>query len=415
MSQRERILAIAVGALAVLIGCFYVFQKVDASFRQRSQTLERLRGEKRQKERQVMFGKMAQQRLEQYQERSLPPKPEQAGQLYTDWLLNTVTEIGFSEPKVNPVTGGPRSQTEAFTGHAFAVSGVGRLDMLTQLLHEFYSVDYLHRVKQLQLTPRDAKTVAFSMTVEAISVADAPEREKLHDPPSDRLAENDLQAYLDAICGRNMFGPPNTPPRLSASSAYGQTNREVTISPTASDPDEGDQLTYSFTSEDLVGARFDSKTGRLSWTPTRPGEYYVTLSVQDDGVPVRVAEQNVKITVTDPPPVVVVERKVEPAKPPYEQVEFTYVNGITEVDGERQVWMIDRRTGKNYWLTEGDRFSVGGFSAQVKHIGPLDVEFDWYNRSAVVPLGENLAEDKELADGELFNARQANVGRMRSE
>ncbi|MBW3597192.1 MAG: Ig domain-containing protein [Planctomycetes bacterium] len=404
MNRRERLLAITVGVLAVAIAGFYVLRQVQAGFAQRDQVLERLSGEKSQKERQTDLGRIAEQRLAAYRERSLPPNVSQARQLYTDWLLKTVNDVGFSEPKVSPVTGGLRSQTEGFTGHTFSMSGAGRLEQLTRLLHQFYSVDYLHRVKSLQVTPRDSKTIAFSMTVEALSLADAPERDQLHHPPSDRLAEDDVQDYIEAICGRNMFGPPNAPPKLSVGSQSGSAGREVTISPTASDPDEDDQLTWSWDSQDVSDPRFDSKTGQLSWTPPKPGEYYITLRVSDDGVPVRTASQDVKITVSEPPAVVQSEPGED--KPPYEQAQFTYVNGITEVDGRRQVWMIDRRSGKSYWLHEGDQFTIGDFEAEIRHIGPLDVEFRWYDRAAVVPLGENLAEDKELQEGELFNVRR---------
>ncbi len=410
MNPRERVLALLVGSLVVLMGGFYAFRKVEGSFKQRAQALERLQNEKRQKTRQVQAGMIAQQQLERYQERSLPPDLQQARQLYTDWLLSVVTKIGFAEPKVNPVTGGLRSQTDAFTAHAFSVSGSGSLEMLTRLLYQFYSVDYLHRIKSLQITPRDPKTVSFAMTVEALSLPDAPERDSLHHPPSKRLAESDVQSYIDAICGRNMFGPPNSPPTLSVSSVSGQTGREVTLSPSARDPDKDDRLTFSWESKDVTGARFDPQTGRLSWTPRRPGEYTVTLIVKDDGVPVRSVQKEVKITVTDPPAPVFVAPPPPPPpaekKPPYDQVRFTYVNGITEVDGRRQVWMIDRRTGKSYWLYEGDSFQVGDFRAEVKHIGELDVEFEWYGRRAVTPLGENLTENKELEEGELFNVRR---------
>jgi hypothetical protein len=217
------------------------------------------------------------------------------------------------------------------------------------------------------------------------------------------LTAGDAQAYIDAICGRNMFGPPNMPPRLTVPSQPAQTNRPVTIAPSANDPDMGDQLTYSWQSEDIADAQFDAQTGRLTWTPKQPGEYYVTLAVHDDGVPSRTSEEQVKITVTDPPQQVAVP--VAENKPPYDQVQFTYLNGITEVNGEPMVWMIDRRSNKHYWLREGEKFQIGAFNGQVKQIGNLEVEFEWYNRRAVAALGENLAEDKERTNGELINLR----------
>jgi hypothetical protein len=405
MNQRERTLAIAVGALALLLGCYYVYQKVDAASRQRQQTLENLQGDKRQKERQIMLGKLAQQRLAQYQEQSLPPNASRAKELYTAWLLDTVTEIGFESSKVNSATSGIRSPAGAFKAEGFVISGSGSLEMLTRLLHEFYSVDYLHRIKSLNITPQqDSRILSFNMAIEALSLPDAPESDELHGRASDRLAAGDVQAYLDAIVGRNMFGPPNAPPKLTVAGASGETNTRLTITPSGSDPDEGHKLTYSWKSDDVTGAQLDPSTGRFTWTPSKPGDYYVTIAARDDGVPSKSAEQRVKITVAE-------QRSAPPPppenKPKYDQVAFTFVNGITEVNGERQVWMIDRRSGKNYWLREGEKFQVGGFDAQVKHIGLLDVELEWYNRRALVRLGENLGEDKELKGDELINVRPA--------
>jgi hypothetical protein len=405
MNQRERMLAIAVGALAVLLGTYWLYQKIDNGFDQRAQTIERLETQKRQKERQIMLGKLAQQRLLRYQEQSLPPNAPRAKELYTAWLLQTVTEIGFDSPKVNPSTSGLRSPSGAFKAESFVISGAGSLEQLTRLLHEFYSVDYLHRIKSLNITPQqDPRVLSFTLGIDALSLLDAPESDALHQRPSDRLAASDLQAYVDAIVGRNMFGPPNVPPTLSVADASGQTGREVTITPTASDADPNDRLEYSWRSDEITGARIDPQSGRFTWTPQRTGEFYVTVAVRDDGVPSKIAEKRIKVTVSNPPPPAIARATEE--KPKYDQVQFTYVNGITEVNGERQVWMIDRRSGKSYWLREGEKFQIGEFSVQVKHIGPLDVELEWYNRRALVRLGENLAEDKELKGDELINVRE---------
>jgi hypothetical protein len=404
MSPRERILALAVGAMLVLMGGFWVYRRIDAGFKQREQTLDNLRADVKQKERQVLFGEEAQRRLKAYHERSLPPEAQRPEQLYMDWLLERVNAIGLSEPKVNSTATALRSQTEGFDAYAFTVSGVGGLDKVTKLLHEFHSVGYLHRIKALAITPRDPKTVSFSMTVEALSLDGAPERDNLHHPPADRLAESDLESYIETICGRNVFGLPNTPPKLTLANATAPAGREMTLTLSASDPDKDDKLTYSWESKDVTGAKFDAASGRLTWTPAKPGEYSVTVTVKDDGVPSRSAKETVKITVTDPPAVVKAEPQED--KPPYDQVQFTHINGITEVNGKRQVWMIDRRTFKNYWLHEGDRFQIGEFRGEVKHIGPLDVEFQWYDRRALVPLGEKLAEDKELKEDQLINVRR---------
>ena len=48
--------------------------------------------------------------------------------------------------------------------------------------------------------------------------------------------------------------------------------------------DDQDKLTYRHVTEG-TGARVDSSTGKLDWTPRRPGNYEFVVNVTDDGIP----------------------------------------------------------------------------------------------------------------------------------
>jgi hypothetical protein len=404
MNQRERILALAVGAMALVMGGYYVIRQIDDGLDRREQTIERLQTEKRQKQRQIMLGKLAEQRLVRYQEQSLPPDAARAKELYTAWLLKSVDEIGFDSPKVNSTTSGLRSPSDAFKAEGFVISGAGSLEQITRLLHKFYSVDYLHRVKTLSITPQqDPRILSFTMTIDALSLPEAPEAAELHGRPSSRLAAGDVQAYIDAIVGRNMFGPPNAPPRMTVASASGQTGRELTI-------------THRQRSRSGQQAHLLLEVGRRYRRPDRPAERPLHLDAAAAGRVLRDAGRPRRRRAFQDDRAAGEDHGDQSAaaaagaagvedKPKYDQVQFTFVNGITEVNGERQVWMIDRRTGKNYWLREGEKFQVGSFDARVAQIQPLEVILEWYNRRAVVRLGENLGEDKERSADQPIDLR----------
>ncbi len=71
--------------------------------------------------------------------------------------------------------------------------------------------------------------------------------------------------------------------------------------------------------------------------------------------------------------------------------EYTFVTGITEVNGTRQVWLFDRMAGKKWILGEGDGFQVGDVHGTVKTIAStreVTLEFDGHRRS--LHEGDNL-------------------------
>ncbi len=71
---------------------------------------------------------------------------------------------------------------------------------------------------------------------------------------------------------------------------------------TATDPDAGQQLTFTLGTDAPAGAALDASTGVFAWTPTEaqgPGEYTFTVIVTDNGTPPRSASGLVTLTVTE--------------------------------------------------------------------------------------------------------------------
>ncbi len=85
--------------------------------------------------------------------------------------------------------------------HSFSVACEATLPQMVKLLYDFYSQDYMHRIKQLSATPTKDKRLNLKFTIEAVSLPDVPERD-LVDLPANRLAYHDLKDYFDVIVAR---------------------------------------------------------------------------------------------------------------------------------------------------------------------------------------------------------------------
>jgi hypothetical protein len=82
-------------------------------------------------------------------------------------------------------------------------------------------------------------------------------------------------------------------------------------------------------------------------------------------------------------------RRVDP-------LERTFVTGIVESGGRRQVWLIDRLSGTDWRLGEGQRFDVAGLHGTVKSIAPRDAVIEIDDRTRRFRYGDNLRGGVEL-------------------
>ena len=101
----------------------------------------------------------------------------------------------------------------------------------------------------------------------------------------------------------NMISTNNSPPVVPA--IADQTideEAELRLTVMASDPNEGQTLTFSFGPGAPAGAGIDASTGLFTWTPGEaqgPGSYLVTIRVADDGSPKLTRSQRFTIHVKD--------------------------------------------------------------------------------------------------------------------
>jgi len=398
MNQRERMLAIGVGCLAVILVLWFGWTYVDGQFRTRRLKVAALEREIAGFKRQAMQAQMASRKLSEYEARSLPPNSEVAKSFYQDWLLKQINTAGFAEPQVRALTS--RKEGDLYVEHNFAITGKGSLRQAVDFLHALYSADYLHRITTLILKPiKDSRQLDITINVDAVSMAGAPEATALHQQESQRLAKKTKEEYYASILGRNLFGPQNLPPKVSVDGTKDLTiNRSASLSVKGTDPDPDDKVSYRLIESPAPEAKFDEKTGKLSWTPTKLGKYSLIVEVQDNGYPRKPVRQEIALNVVEP-----TAQRPETGFRGFDASKFTFLSGVTEVDGEGEIWLHNRTQGKMHKLKVGDEFEIGSIKGVIESIGLTDFTFISGGKLHKLEKGSSLdqaAEERQSSTSE---------------
>jgi hypothetical protein len=365
-------LGIVVGALAVLIGGWMLFGYVNSQFSKRQQQIDTLESQIATARRQIQAGKMAVRSIGEFESRSLPANAEVARSLYHDWLLARIGEAGLIDQDVRAV--GSIAEKNLYVQQSFNVKAKGTLPQVVDFLHTFYSVDWVHRMSFLKLKPvPETKLMDIDLKIDALSLLRAESEAKLVERPSQRLKLDSRAAYQAVISGRNLFGPPNQPPRLTINgSKEANTNRQMELTARATDADVLDKVQYELVESATKDARFDPATGRLTWTPRATGKFEFKFRAKDDGLPNKISDVvAVVVEVTDPLP----PEPPAPRKLAFDQAKFTVLTAVLEIGGTAEVWLHVRPTGETLKLHAGEEFEVGSVKGVVEEIGESHFTF----------------------------------------
>ena len=85
-----------------------------------------------------------------------------------------------------------------------------------------------------------------------------------------------------------------------------------------------------------------------------------------------------------------------PAGAPPDAAQTTFVTGIVAVEGRGEVWLVDRTTGKDWKLHEGETLQVGLFQGRVKAISMDEITIDVGGRLRRYHKGDNLRGGEEV-------------------
>jgi hypothetical protein len=391
MNQRERLLAIVVGAVGFFIVAWFAWSYVDGQYRTRRTKISSLEGDIKRFKMQAMQGAQATAKLADYEAQSLPPDPETARSLYQDWLLSIVRDAGLTEQQVEAKTA--QKEGDLYISQAYVVSGKATLPQIVDLLHAFYSVDYLHRMRLVMLKPiKESKLIDVTLNIDAVSVSSAPPATSLHGRPSTRLALPKKEDYLASILGRNLFGPPNRAPSLTVAGSDVRINRSAEVTARATDPDPLDKVKFRLVESAVPEARLDPVTGRLSLTPKSLGKLKFTIEAYDDGYPSKTARREVVLNVVDPPPPPDPQPRPPVGFTGFDQAKFTVLAAVIDVSGEGEVWLHNRPAGKMLKLRVGDNFEIGSIKGTIEEIGEKDFTFSSAGKLRKLGQGEMLEQ-----------------------
>jgi hypothetical protein len=338
--------------------------------------------------------------MAKWEQQSLPHNVEKAQSLYQKWLLDLVQKHQIADGNVAKLSG--RQVQGVFHQFTFKVKGRASLAQVTRMLHDFYSVERLHRIRLMRLKPlEDSTDLDLDMQVEVLAMNGAPDANQLKNVASKRLQHGTADQYVKAITERNIFGPPHKAPTVTstARSQY-PNNANVSFSIRGSDPEKR-PISYKLEETNIAeGLEFDPKTGDVKWKPSGNGEYELTVTATDAGVPPKSATTTVKFAVVDPPKPLPDKPREEPVK--FDDAKFTYLTAVLDVDGKPEAWLVVRTTGKTLKLQPGEKISVGKFKGTIKEIHQQEIQIETADGNRMlVSIGENLSEGLPLPAGDI--------------
>jgi hypothetical protein len=384
MTPREKFLGIGVGSVLALAGCQYLFSSYKAAVEVRQTRLAALDTQLFEARDKHLAGAVADRQMGDYLIRSLPSDPERARADYTRWLFDTITIVDMRDAAVSYVNSMPVG--DLYDRYGFKVSGKTDARGWLELMHMFYSKDYLHRISEMTVRPAREGGLAIDLTIDAIGLrAAAP---NAPDPQSISPLVGNFQAYADVFLNRNFFSGPNRAPQFkSQTKLAADIGKPASIAIVAEDA-EKHALRYQVVGDAPEGLALDERSGTVKWVPQELGKYSLTVKVTDNGYPPQSAERTFEIAVVDPPP---------PPAPPVPQPGFddstqTVLTALVQGGGDWTAWMKVRTKGTTLKLRPGDKFEIGTLSGTVVEVTAKFVVLDIDGKRFELRPSGNLAD-----------------------
>jgi hypothetical protein len=210
MTTRERSLALGVVTAAVLGGMAFLYYKTFvAPLQDLDASMVTLQQDVENKEERVERINRAKGRLERWRQLSLPSQLDFSQREYEIYLSGLLQDSGFPPTRqIMPKTPEKSSQVIAGKGPIylrlpFTIQAKATLASLVDMLERFYRTPLLHQVKRLSIgrpstlgTQAQSGELDIHLTVEALIVAGAENRQELLPGVTKRLAALDILAAL---------------------------------------------------------------------------------------------------------------------------------------------------------------------------------------------------------------------------
>ncbi len=204
MSRREKMLAIAVGAMLLLVGGSKGYLKYHSKAEDVRSDLANAELALSTARAAVQRGLRARHRLAQWRKASLPANMDIAKSLYQDWLHEQLTSAELQVKELRN-SNSRTKMTSEFQQLTYNIEAQGSLDALAKFLYQFYSANHLHRISAASLKPTDDRTaLRIGLTIDALVLPDCKRADELASGQGEPL-EHPLDEYRDSIQGRNIF------------------------------------------------------------------------------------------------------------------------------------------------------------------------------------------------------------------
>lgn len=415
MTKREKTLAMIVGSTIPLVLIFFGWINFNSRYdagKTKISTLERQIKEEQLKQLEGVQSRVRNKFY--YLPSSFPSGGQQYVNRYQNWLLDLQRECAFKNPELSRPeadtlkfkSGDNRTKTSVVgKTYTFKFATVATLDRILEFCYKFESMDLLHKIKQLNLTPiRGPKGLTgdckADFVVEVLALVDAAESADF----AKRKKKLDLtiEDYEKVVVSRNIFGPANNAPkmRLSGTKRY-YNDEEIKYTVSAQDIDK-DDLEYEIVDaggiEDATlvkdGSRAKFKCGKLE-----NGEYKVKFRATDSGVPAKSVEAEWKFVVRSREP------KVDRKPPVVKKVlhaEETKVTFIIARNGNYKATIKDYLTGEVFNLNMADdekkEFQLDDKTWKVKDIRRRLVTLERDGKLLEYELGSVLSDPVRETD-----------------
>jgi len=190
-------------------------------------------------------------------------------------------------------------------------------------------------------------------------------------------------------CLSMLFPELNNPPVITpipdATITVGET---FTYTVEATDPDEGNTLIFSLTTDPLTNMIIDSTTGVISWTPNTTGDFEVTVEVSDGEL---TDTQSFTISASEPPNQAPIITPILDATITVGET-FTYTVDATDPDGDELNYSLATNPSTDMSIDENS----GVISWTPTAIGSYEVTVEVSDGSESTTQSFTITVDKAL-------------------
>lgn len=393
MNSRERVLAILVGALFIIGGGQWAFNKYKDALKFKKNQFESLQSRQMQLSEKRNLGAFADRQMGDYLVRSVSSNTETARSDYQAWLFEVIEQNKIRSAKVT--AGRVQPVGDLYQVLTFTIDGLADMPSILGFVHEIQAKDFLHRMRVVDVRPaKSGEGFNLKVTIDVASLNDAPEKAIEPGETSWRV-ESDLAVYADPILNRNLFEPPNKAPSFSGSKTLTATKGRREAFPLVFKDPDGHKVQFELV-DPPENVSIDKTSGTLRVDYDELKEFDVVVRAVDSGYPKQSAQETLLVKVVNAP---------DPPKeePPVVELKFddakqTYLTGLVTSGDDWMAWMNVRTRGKTLKLRQGDEFEIGSVKGVVKTINADEVTIQVGERE--ISLTTNKVALKAAVDAE---------------